>query len=362
MSESAQNATERKAAAPEKNDLTKKRASKKTADNAASATTESAASSSSGSTAAETSSASAKPGLGEKAVAAGDALKRAAGRTKQWGSEHLGPESCDGLMVVRYLERMIAWIRSSMATVPVDGLLDRLVHYGNLAAVAAMGLALVYGLLGAVRHLVFAPIPRAVGFVLLLAAFQYAANKFMTAGRHLMTATPSRLSSPAFLNTVAMVHAVVAVVSLVGGLLLSVQERSFSVLISAWFIALVAYGIAFISLYPDRINVDVDPGVGAGEEALGILSFAIKLVVRLIPFVYGVGMIIGALALLGACFSRLGPQGYGMLGWQGSRLLLSAAAFPLAGYLAFILYQLALDVLRAILVLPGKLDALGPRK
>ncbi len=366
MSESTEKAKDQKKTDSENNDIDKKPAAKKaplkkdTASDAPAADT--SPSPSSDAAAADTPPSSDKPGFSARATAAGDAVKRAACRTKEWSAGHLGPEQCDGLIVVRMMERFIERMRAAMAATPVDPVLDRLVHYGNLAALAAMALALVYGLLGAVRHVIFAPIPRAIGFVLLLAAFQYAANKFMGAGRHLMTSTPSRLSSTAFLNTVALVHAVAAVVFLVGGILLAVQQRSFAVMISALVIALVAYGIAFISLYPDRINVTVNPDVGAGEEALGILSFAVKLVVRLIPFVYGVGMIIGALALLGACLSRLGPLGYSQLGQQGSLLLLLAAAFPFAGYLFFVLYQLALDVLRSIIMLPGKLDALNARK
>ena len=39
-------------------------------------------------------------------------------------------------------------------------------------------------------------------------------------------------------------------------------------------------------------------------------------------------------------------------------MVLGAVALPLAAYLAFIVYYLSIDVLRAILAVPEKLDAL----
>ncbi len=296
-----------------------------------------------------------------KARAALNAGKQAAGKTSAFVVEHLDPKRHDGLFIVRYLERLVERIRATMASAPADRCLDRLVHYGNLAAVMAMALVLVYGLLGAVRHAMFSPIPKAVGFVLVLAAFQYAANKFLSAGRSLIGSTPSRMASAAFLNTVALLHTVVAVVVLLGGILLALQQRDVGILIAGIFLAFVAYGVAFISLYPDRINITVDSGAAAGEEAIGILSYGIKVLVRLLPIVYGLGMIAGMLAMLGACLARLGKTGVTALGQQGAAMLLIAGAAPFAAYLLFAFYQLGLDVLRAILILPAKLDAQGQK-
>lgn len=295
--------------------------------------------------------------VADKAASAFKRAQQAAGKAAAFGATQLDPQRHDGLCVVRYLERMVERVRSAMGATPADASFDRLVHYGNLAALAAMLVALALGLLTAVRHAVLAPIPRAIGFVLLLAAFQYAANKFLKAGRTMMEATPSRLSSPAFLNTVALLNAVMAVVFLLGGLLLAVQLRTPGIFAAGVMLAFVAYGVAFIALYPDRINVTVDPGVSAGEEALGILSFSIKVVIRLIPIVYGVGMIVGTLTLVAACFALLGRSGTTLLGQQGRCLLLTAAAFPFAGYLFFAFNQLLLDILRAILILPSKIGA-----
>lgn len=293
----------------------------------------------------------------EKARAALVAAKQAAGKSSAFAREHLDPARHDGLFVVRYLDRLVERIRVSMASAPADRCVERLVHYGNLAAVVAMALALLYGVLGSVRHALFSPIPKAVAFVLLLAAFQYAANKFLSAGRSLMASTPSRLGSSAFLNTVALLHTVMAVVFLIGGLLLALQQRDLGILILGAFLAFVAYGIAFISLYPDRINITVDPAGGAGEEALGILSYGLKVLLHLLPIIYGLGMIAGMLAMLGASFARLGRTGITPLGQQGGALLLFAAAAPFTGYLLFAFLQLGLDVLRSILVLPAKLGS-----
>ncbi len=298
-----------------------------------------------------------KRGISGKASVARDAVRKSVCKAASWSGEHLDPQRHDGLWMVRFLERMLERIRSAMAAAPADSLAERLVHYGNLAALAAMVLTLANGLLASVRHFVFFPLPVAVALALALAAFQYAGNKFLKAGGLLLSSTPSKLASPVFLNAFALLHAAAAVIFLAGGVLLAVHARNIGVLVIGLALAVVSYGVSFISLYPERINVSIDPVIGAGEEALGILSFFVKVVVRMAPIFYGVGMIAGMLIMLGACVARLGPTGITDLGRQAGFVLLLSAAAPFAVYVIFVFYQLLLDVLRAILVLPREISS-----
>ena len=104
-------------------------------------------------------------------------------------------------------------------------------------------------------------------------------------------------------------------------------------------------------------NVTVSEKIAAGEEAIGILSFFVKAIVRIIPLLFGIGTIVGAIGvLLGLVpLLRVGNAGIGM---TGLTMVILSACLPFASYVFFALYHLIIDILRAILVLPQKLDNL----
>jgi hypothetical protein len=119
----------------------------------------------------------------------------------------------------------------------------------------------------------------------------------------------------------------------------------------------------------------------AGEEAIGILSFLVKLGVRAVPVVFGVGVLWGAALLVyaillltvpavgGSGILNLGP---GVLGREifaalslspaqlaaatAAMLLGLAAACPLLAYLGFLVCHVGIELIRALLAIPEKLE------
>jgi hypothetical protein len=56
--------------------------------------------------------------------------------------------------------------------------------------------------------------------------------------------------------------------------------------------------VAILSLTLDALNLKVEADASAGEEAIGILSFLAKLILRLVPVAFGVGVALGICDLI----------------------------------------------------------------
>jgi hypothetical protein len=113
--------------------------------------------------------------------------------------------------------------------------------------------------------------------------------------------------------------------------------------------------VAFIALHPTLTNTSVGESLSAGEEAIGLLSFLVKIVVRIVPIAFGVGTVIGTVGLL---FGAVSVVRTGLLtaGRDSLGLIALCACLPFASYVFFAFYHLSLDILRAILELPRKLE------
>jgi hypothetical protein len=77
--------------------------------------------------------------------------------------------------------------------------------------------------------------------------------------------------------------------------------------------------------------------------------------------VFGVGVVTTLILMLYDCYSLLADKpvlAEGIPPGTASFQAIGFAALPLAAYLFYLFYHLILDVLRAVLVLPGKLERL----
>jgi TRAP-type C4-dicarboxylate transport system permease small subunit len=120
-------------------------------------------------------------------------------------------------------------------------------------------------------------------------------------------------------------------------------------------------------LHPKIVNVDVGEG-SAGEEAIGILTTFMKAKLKIVPLFFFLLAVMGALIVLAgffgdrmaASFAQYVPIPMGGLpfGFVGAALIVAACLVPILVYFIFLIQYLILDVIRAILAVPGKLDAL----
>lgn len=260
------------------------------------------------------------------------------------------PAACckrvDPTCLMAGLDRLLQWCRATFPAALFDRLSEQLLVFGHYALLCAQGLAVVFGMLAAVKLSRGAFILYGFGFALLLVILQYTATRFLSAGRQLVQTSPSRLATPAFLDCFALLAEVTGILLFVI-FLARARVGLFWVGLGLW---ALCDALAFVAIHPALVNVTVDERGSAGEEAVGILSFFAKAVVRIVPLAFSVGAITGSLGLLFAVFP-LARSGELTTALAALRLIVLCTCLPFLTYIAFALYHLAIDLLDAILSL-----------
>lgn len=250
--------------------------------------------------------------------------------------------------------------------------------YGHFAVLAGAVLGLILSIVLAVRyHSASVFFTAGLGFVVAVAVAQFSAQRFMSAATTLLATSPNRLASKSFLECVGLFAVLGAVGSLIGGIVGSIQLNSLMPLVPALLIFAYLLYFAMTALHPEELNVNIAGEATAGQEAISLLSFFVKVGLKLAPLYFFLLAVAGALFILLALFDN-GQGGSGVMAGQmllgslplppafapvaqnspGQALVLIACLVPVIIYFFFLLWYLALDLMRAVLAIPGKLDEL----
>ena len=214
--------------------------------------------------------------------------------------------------------------------------------------------------------------------VFVIAILQYVSKRFFQGCSQLIANSPSSMASAAVLDCIALVSIVAAILVLLGGLYasISIHYGQMPIFLSCCAASLALFLLGAIALNPKVANISIAPS-SAGEEAMGIMSFFIKLPLIFTPIFFFVltlsGFVVCAVSLfhqgaqgqsypLGefsmilmfvlSAFTSLAP------GASGIAILAGASLLPLLMYIEFLIAYLMVDIVRAIVCIPGKLDAL----
>ena len=200
------------------------------------------------------------------------------------------------------------------------------------------------------------------GWILLVIIAQYTANKLLKASDDLIKSTPSKLSSTAFLDCLAAIFLILGILSISFFIYLALKAPDIDYLFIGVGCLMVFKYFAIISMNPQMLNIEINKNTNAGEEAIGLLSFLMKGLLKLVPVVFGTGVIIGNLDLVVAFIKFMSDDGP----WSeinahftalvGSGTIISSALLPLIAFLVFLIYYISVDILRSILILPKKLE------
>jgi hypothetical protein len=219
------------------------------------------------------------------------------------------------------------------------------------------------------------------GAVAVLAVLQYAARRLSGVLERLDRATVSPMPSPVFLDCCALLSFVGSLLALVGWTVFAVATQDFGWIFPAVIAFILLQYLAVVALNPESLHLTMTAGATAGEEAIGVLSFLVKLGVRAVPVVFGVGVLWGGSLLLYAILRLVAPSigenaaidfgpdvpGQGTLralalppvqvaAAVATVLLSVSAAFPLLAYLGFLVCHLGIELLRALLAIPDHLE------
>jgi hypothetical protein len=185
-------------------------------------------------------------------------------------------------------------------------------HYGLYLG---MLLLLVFGMSVAVAASSPTAAFLAMAGVLLFAMLQYTAARFIDVLHRLNRSTPAVICSTALPDSVALLNMVAGLAALVGLAVVAVQSGKFLLLVPAVGVFILCQFVAVVCLNLHSVNLAVHEGVRAGQEAIGAIAFLAKLQLRVAPVAFGVGVgwgvikLAAALALLYAPPAEVGPMG-----------------------------------------------------
>jgi hypothetical protein len=229
-------------------------------------------------------------------------------------------------------------------------------HYGLYAVILTV--LFLFGVMG-VKHDSLDAALAGLGLALLLLVLQYTAARCIPTIKNLSRASAASLSSGWFLDCTALLAMTAGLSALVALDIDAIRFKNYAGVLIGLTCFVTCEFAGFLALNPGMMAVSIVPGAPASDEALGVFGFLLRLGLRIVPVVFGIG-VVSTLALLLY-------DGYGLLadkpalaeGLPHGAVVLQAmgfAALPLAAYLVYLVCHLILDVLRAVLALPGKLD------
>jgi len=267
----------------------------------------------------------------------------------------------DYFFFVKLIEKILGSIRKLLCPKLLDFFNKWLTMLGNYSLLIASILALLIGIIGAIRLESFMFFLTALVFSILVLVIQYIADKFSHAGEILIKNNPTSLSSTAFLDSLGLLAMIGGIVALLVNLYFAIKSPSMNALLTGLGLFVFLEFVALIALNPELITINIVKETTAGEEAIGILTFFIKKIMKLVPIVFGLGVIIGTIMLLVSSFDLFSNEKILFASAKIERsygLIICSGLLPLLSYILFVLYYLVIDIIRAILSLPKKIDNL----
>jgi len=301
-----------------------------------------------------------KPEASEKIKEGGKALL--GGAAAQLGKIRDAKDSHAYLPHLKILDKCLDITRNLLSRDLLDSFDELGKKVGNVGVLVLAVFYLVGMTIGGIKASSFLSMAgMGAVFFLVFCLAQYVAIKFLDAGKTLIDKSPSRLSSGAVLECIALLAILGAVGALGGGIFAGIQAKSIIPVVGGIGASLVLLYLTGTALNSEIVNVKVAGDATPGEEAIGIYAFLLKLLLRLVPFVYGVSLLVLAVTVAYASISLLFVENFGRAfgTLQGAGLNgLFATLMPFGVYLAVLFLYLSIDVIRSILVIPKKLDQL----
>ena len=130
---------------------------------------------------------------------------------------------------------------------------------------------------------------------------QYVVGKIRAASLRVIESSPSKTSSSNITDCLSVFLLLGALATMPIAIIQSIQYYdgpiTFWVLTCGALMTCVYVLIACLALNPQSLNVIVDPKQSAGAEAMGLLSFVLKLALRIAPLLLGALVILAAIGL-----------------------------------------------------------------
>lgn len=272
-------------------------------------------------------------------------------------------ESCNWVfnLIVKFIDKM----RNVLSEKLFEFLKKWLLILGNCGFYIASVLALLIGIIAAIRLESFEAFITGLAYALGFFILQYVAVKFASAGDKLIENNKTGLSSAAFLDSMGLLFMIGGAIALLFNSYLAIKLGAFAPFLNGLAAFVVLELFALLALNPKSITLEIVPETSAGQEAIGIVTFFLKSFMKLVPIMFGVGIIVTTVLMFIHSFG-LFKEGMGMsFAWMrvmgDFQSIAGIALLPLIAFIIFVFVFLAIDVIRAILSIPSKLDKLAKK-
>ncbi len=262
------------------------------------------------------------------------------------------------------IEKLLNFVKSFLNSKLFDFIRNLLLILSNLGFYLAAVLTVLIGFIAAIRlpkngfKAFLLSILFTIGFVVL----QFIAKKFVDACEILIEENPTKMTSYAFLESIGLLSFIGGIVFFIINFINSIKGNTVENLVYAFAGLIVLWALSLLSLNPSEITIDIEKETSAGQEAIGIITFFIKVFMKLVPLIFSVIIIFGSINLLINLFSLFGNQGAVIRGWLESlsifNIVVIGGLLPLGAYVSFLLLFLTIDIIKSILSLPEKIDKL----
>jgi len=279
-------------------------------------------------------------------------------------SNEMIPESGKHLFSVRLGDKLLAWAKNVLTPSRYDDAALNLEKAGHWALIVAAAAGLLFTIIGSIKTDTMSDFLVGVGWVVLVMVAQYVAGKLSSTERLLINSAPSEMSSQSFLSCLALLNLITGVLALVGFILMAIRTEDWNMVGAGVGIFILCELVVCLCLNPGMINITISSSSTPGQEALGVMALVMKGLLRLVPVAFGIGAICGAVGMIWMIVQLLRDQATSssLMSMPMGSLVLVSAALPFLSYLLYIFIYLNIDLMRAILSLPGKLDAQKTRR
>ena len=298
-----------------------------------------------------------EPNAFEKAKHWAGKAARATGRAAQSFFQWLWPvmKNSDSRAGVKFLDKLLDGARAWFPPETILAIFQGIARLGHISLALAQILTPILFLIAAIKFSSGALLLQGIGWTVLLMVLHYTADRFLDAGEKLVETTPSAMASPSFLNCMALLAEALGIIAFFAIVIAAGRIQQWNMALIGLAVLALGDAVFFLALHPSLLNIRMSGAMSAGEEAVGILSFFAKTLVRMIPVAFGIGTLAGAIGMLmgigGLIFSRVETLSALPLlpGTAPLKMVALCAALPLAGYVLLAFYHLLLDLFQAIL-------------
>lgn len=207
----------------------------------------------------------------------------------------------------------------------------------------------------------------AFGSIIITALGCYVVYKTMGIFDKIIASSECRISSLNIFEIMVVVYLTLSVGSLLGGIYLAIDAKYFNFVIYGIIGSVFFFLLALYNSAPEDFAIVQDEKASAGEDFTAISTFVVKVILRLVPIAVFVVPIIGIFECIPEIFTTYtvseGKEIYlnnfsMIMEMESLRMFLLVGCIPLFAYIYYLISYVSLDLIRAVLSLPQKLDEL----